>query len=120
MLKTNLILFQKRLVIILLFIFFVMSCAEQKCYTCKGYTGTLYQEASNVCGSDLLKYYQDIGWSCKEQSSTSSNPVSSITGTDENISSQANLTETKDSDCPCKKNKDNNNIDEAKDNDESL
>jgi len=118
MFKTNLILFQKRLVIILLFILFVISCAEKKCYTCEGYSGTLPMTYSNVCGPDLLKYYQRMGYSCYEESS-SSNPVSSITGIDENTNSQANLTETEDSDCPCKKNRDNNN-DDAKDNDESL
>ncbi len=91
--------------------FIAIGCGEPTCYTCKGFLGTLPQTVSNVCGPDLLKYYQNIGYSCSEESSTS-NPVSNITDPDKNNNSETNLIAIEDSECPCK-NKDKIKIDDS-------
>jgi hypothetical protein len=85
----------------------IAACSkDEKCYTCEGYVGTLKQKTSNICGigpggEPLVNYYLNMGWNCYE-SGSSSKSASSITGPEESGNNQTQLTETEDSDCPCK------------------
>lgn len=68
---------------------------DEKCYTCKGYMGTLRDEVSNVCGSDMVKYYKNSGYSCTLEKAKaareSSDPVSKLAKTFKERSSSLHI-----------------------------
>ena len=97
------------LVLTMLLVIAIAGCSkEEKCYTCEGYSGTIKQTLTNICGTGpggepLVNYYINTGYKCYETKSTSKISAN-ITGPDEVSKSQTQLMENDDSDCPCKKN----------------
>lgn len=58
---------------------------DEKCYTCKGYMGTLRMEYGNVCGGEMVKYYKNSGYRCTLEKAKiareASDPVSKLAKT---------------------------------------
>ncbi len=103
------------LAFVMLLVIAIAGCSkDEKCYTCEGYSGSLPQTVSNICGmgpggEPLVNYYINMGYHCYESKSASKS-TSSITGPDEDSNIQIQGTETDNSDCPCKRKKENDNI----------